>query len=117
MARDALTITTIPLNTELEPPAELTGVAANDIKMTPANADDQIIVRVDNTGASDHTVTFVTNGEISGVPLEDVAVVVTAGETRLFRMYNLEAVWIQDDGDIYINIADDTDLDFWAFKI
>ena len=118
MARDAITITTIPLNAELEPPAAVTGVAANDLIFTAENADDQILLRVDNTGGSDHTVTLVTGGTVSGIGIEDVAVVVTAGETRLFRYYDLTNVWFQSGtSDVWINIADNTDLKFWAFKL
>lgn len=118
MARDAITITTIELNTALEPPAAVTGVAANDLKFTVANTDDQILLQIDNVGASDHTVTLVTGGTISGIAIEDVSVVVTAGETRFYRFWNLSAVWLQSGtSDVHIDIADNTDLKFWAFKL
>ena len=118
MARDAITITTIPLNTELEPPAAVTGVAANDLKFTVANTDDQILLQVNNTGGADHTVTLVTGGTVSGIAIEDVSMVVQAGETRFYRFWDLSTVWLQPGtSDVYINIADDTDLKFWAFKL
>ena len=117
MARDALTVTTMPANAELEPIAELTGVAANGIKITPANTDDILLIEVENTGAGDLDVTFITGGGIGGISLEDVVVTVTAGERRYFRMTLLSLIWIQSDGDIYIDVEADTDLDFWAYKL
>ena len=115
MARDALTITALTVNTFIEPPAALVGVLANGIKVTPSGDDDVLIVEVENTGASPLDVTVQTAASVFGIPTEDIVVEVTNGERRKIKLHPM-SLYQQTDGDIYIDVEANTDLSFWAFR-
>ena len=47
--------------------------------------------------------------------LQDIVEEVTNGERRKIKLHPM-SLYAQSDGDIYIDVEADTDLDFWAFR-
>ena len=115
MARDAITVTTVT-QAGAEQAAGVTGVAANDRKITAPTAGSRIMLAITNSGGSPHTVSLKTNIAYEGITLPTRDVIVGAGKQVIIKLDPL-AMYIQSNSDVEIDIADNTDLTFRAFRL
>lgn len=109
MARSALTISEVDVNG-----AEVSAVACNaDGNSIPAQSD--IWLMFENGSGGSLTATFVATGYKGGVAIEDIDLVMAAGEIHFIT--GLEpSVFQQSDGVIHIDYSGVTDLTVKAFK-
>lgn len=116
MPRDTITVTEIT-QAGIAPPAQVTGVAANDLQFV-AELEARMFMEVENVGAGSLDVTIETALTINGLALADQVVTVPAGAKRLVRLvWDRFNTFVQSDGKVYVNITADTDLKFRVYKV
>ena len=89
---------------------------ANDIKIVTPAADSIIWVQVFNSNAATRDVVFKTNATYQGLTVPARTVTVPATGQKVVRLEPLE-LYVQSGGDVEIDISNDTDLTFYAWKL
>lgn len=107
MARDAITITAISLNTALADVAGDTINATNDAKLTPARPLGRILLRITHTDAGTNTVTVKAGDMPPATVATDLTVSFGAGDsTPVVKFLVLSSDrYLQSDGTVEIDYS------------
>lgn len=107
---------TVVTNQGVTKPAEVTGVAADDLELDPVLDSDVVWVEVRNSDASPRDVVVDVNYTYDGFALSDITESVPAGGQAVILLRPL-SYFLQSDGKVYINVANDSVLHFRAFSL
>lgn len=116
MARDTITVTAITAAGVAEP-AQVTGVAANDLQFAAA-VGDVVFIEVENEDVGSHNVEVATNFSVDGLTLPNAIIAVPAGTYKRIKVpLGSRDVYLQDNGYVYINVGTDTYLKFRVYSL
>ena len=96
-------------------PAEVTGVAADDLELDPADTD-VCWLEVRNSDSVTRDVVVDVNYAIDGFAIADMTYTVPIGGSKIIRLHPL-SYFMQSDGKVYVNIDTSAVLHFRAFKL
>lgn len=108
MARDAVTVTSLTLNSETAAVTGTTIDPANDLSISVGHDTERLLIEVTNTHGSDHDITVVAgaNPPAFRAGLGDLTITVPATSGDVFFVLE-SARFIQSDGTIHIDCETD----------